>query len=170
LEVTYTIPHQEKTVDATYTPVMVAVRVPMMDENGVQKQYEVTRPVYEQIDILDEEGNVIGQRDGDIVGQEGTGQFLQLWTTEEVQEQDSDGNPLYWTTIEEPAVRYEAQPPLEITADSPYYVEGLEMAYETVEVPDPIQPEAPPTIPEQISEIRSDLTATQEAVNFLLGV
>lgn len=170
LEIEYTISRTIKTTEVTDRPVMITAQVPLLDGEGVQQEYEVTRPVYEQIPITDEDDNVIGYRDGDVTGQEGTGQYLKLWTTEEQQETDGEGAALYWATIEEPATRYEPQPPLEITADDPSYVEGLEPAYDLVPVP-PEQPiPQPPTPEERIAELDNRVTTTEDAILVLMDM
>lgn len=142
LEVAYMVPVTVKTTNNTGNPVTYPIKVPMRDENGAVKSYEVTRTVEITEEQTDENGNVTVV----VVGyaQEGTGQFLDLYLTEEAQEHNELGDPLFWETVDEPAVRYEPQQPLEITEYDPLYVDGLEPALESV--PDPLPPPPDPAI------------------------
>jgi hypothetical protein len=160
LEVNYTIPRSVKTTEVTDHPVMTAHKVPLM-ENGVQKRYEVTRTVELTEEVTDAEGNVSTVVTG--YTQEPTGQFLDLFTTEEIQETDEQGNALYWGVVEDPAVRYEPQEPKEITEDDPEYVEGLEQVAELVPIPS--EPSAP-----QMPTIEDRVTALEGAVTSIIGL
>jgi hypothetical protein len=124
----------KSTVESEH-PVITTQRVPLLGPDGKQKSYEMTTE------------ETLG--DG-TTRQVGTGYVIPLWLTEEVQEQDTEGNPLYWNTIEEEIISYEAQAPKEITADDPDYIEELEMVYEEIEVPDPPITPAPPSLESQL--------------------
>lgn len=140
IEISYTIPRLVKSVDVSDRPAMTTKRVPLMDENDTQKSYEVTQT--ESITEIQE------QEDGSEVEvvtgyrQVGTGQFLLLYTTQEEQEVDEDGNLLYWNSVEDPAIRYEPQSSIEILADDERWTEELQLAYDLIPIPEetPQQP------------------------------
>lgn len=155
LEVAYTVPVTVKTTDVTDHPVMVPQQVPLLDENGVQKTYEVTQPEPIIQTTTDADGNVTETITG--YEQVGTGQWLPISLVTQIQEEGPNG-PLYWGTVEEPATRFEPQPPLEITEDDPQYVEGLEPAYEEVPDPEPEptpQPEPAPSLEQRIEKLEA---------------
>lgn len=108
-----------ESTNVTDKPVMIenVKKVPLLDADGKQIQYEVT--------TFDEETQE----------QAGTGVFLPCFTTEteQIQKTDADGNLLYFkdeTTTEKQST---PQDPLEITADDPQYTDSLEEATETQE-------------------------------------
>lgn len=119
VEVPYTGYTYVKTTDVTETPSMISTPIPMLDNDGNQKSYEMTRPTYDE--------------NGEYTGQEGTGQMIPMWTSQDLHEEWL-GLPVYWTTIEEPKTRFESQPPIEITEDDPEWVEGLGVVYELIPV------------------------------------
>jgi hypothetical protein len=140
---------------------MTSDKVPLLNENGEQRSYEVTRtePITEM--QMQEDGTEIEVITG--YEQVGTGQFLQIFTSVEVQETDSEGNLLYWGVVEDPAVRYEPQPSIEITEDDERFVEGLEQA--VVLVPIPEEPSVP-----QIPSLVERVTALEDTVTSILGL
>jgi hypothetical protein len=176
LEIEDTILSRIKTTDVTDEPVMTTTQVPHIDPvTEEQMAYEATRqePIYE--DVIDEDDNVTQV----IVGYEtvGTGQFIFCWTTEEIQETNNDGDPLYWTTVEEPIVRYEPQVSVEITEEDERYVEGLEPVYELTPLPENPTTEPTPT-PDQVrlvalesaqQELKTKIQLTGEKVDTTTG-
>jgi hypothetical protein len=167
LEEIYNIPRQVQSIESTDEPVMVTKQVPLMSD-GVQASYEVTKPIYEQIPIYDNEENVIGYTNGAIIGQEGTGQFIKLWTTEQVQVVDEEDNLLFWKTEYDDQIQYVPQEPIEITEDHPDFVEGLEEIFELIPIPDPPQPPRPKSDKELIHEQQNkiDLLSAEKAALF----
>lgn len=164
LEEINNIPRRVQSIDPTDNPVIVTKQVPLMSE-GEQASYEVTQPVYEQIPIYDEEENIIGYSNGEIIGQEGTGQFLKLWTTEQVQAVDEEDNLLYWDTEYDEEILYVPQEPIEITEDDPDYVEGLEQIFELIPIPDPPQPPRPKSAEELIQEQQNEINILSDSVD-----
>lgn len=126
------------------SPVMVTEtkRVPLLDDNGIQKEYEVTErgevtevtdePVMETVETENGETADVQKKDaeGNLLywGQVGTGQVLKCWTVEEqeVQKKDEHGQLLYAATEKQAETVVEPQPDLEILASDDRYTDDLE--------------------------------------------
>lgn len=140
-EVSYTVTAVEKSTQDTGNPVMTTKQVPHLTPDGDQMTYEMT-----QSEV---------QEDGSVI-QVGTGQFIKVFTTEEVQETDAEGAPLFWLNVEEILTRFDPRPDKEITAEDPEYIEGLQEAYEFI----PILP-PPPDFEKALSDKLSYLEVAQ---------
>ncbi|MDP5277260.1 hypothetical protein, partial [Chengkuizengella axinellae] len=165
LEVTEEIPKTIETTEATDNPVIVKTSypVPMLDENGVQKQYEqmvrgettevTDEPIMEP--VFDEENEVYNDvqktdEDGNPLywGLIGTGRMIDIFTSEEVDEQktNDDGELLYYKEITEPLITYEDQEPLEIIQNHDSWTEELTPALEDIEQTKTIKFEDQPSL------------------------
>ncbi|MDP5275267.1 hypothetical protein Q5Y73_14210, partial [Chengkuizengella sp. 2205SS18-9] len=151
LEVVEQIPKTIETTETTDDPVMIKkpYRVPVLNENGVQKQYEQTvrgettevtdepimekvwdevNELYNDVQKVDEDGNPL------YWGLVGTGRMIDIFTTEEVEEQktDDNGELLFYQEITEPHITYEDQEPLEITEEHESWTDQLTPALEDI--------------------------------------
>jgi len=122
-----------ETTEVTEEPVLVKVlnKIPLLDKDGKQIQYELTS-VLVTPPVLDEDGEVLEPETTEIVG---TGIFNKCYTSEEVEVQkvDEDEKPLFYKVESVPSDVLVEQPPIEITSDNELYVEGLEKATAEVE-------------------------------------
>lgn len=148
LEIRTPVTRRVESAWKTSEPVMVAVRntVPHLDTEGVQVSYiptvpgEVLEDTGEPIMVPDDEGTLVQKTDeqdrplfmGQVPHPAGEAARIFCTTVEEVEVQktDADGDDLlYWNTVEDEAVTYEPQEPLEITQDDERYTEDLEEAF-----------------------------------------
>lgn len=132
-----------ETTKDTGNPVMIKVikQIPLLDENGEQVKYEkmtigeVTEDTGEPVMIVDEEtGELVQKTDenGNLLfyGEISTGEFIECYTTEEIEEQKKNefGEPLFYDVEIITTEKIVPQPPIEITEDDERFVEGLEKA------------------------------------------
>jgi hypothetical protein len=145
-----------KTSEVSDIPCFVTVQVPKKDAEGNQESYEVTAPKYDEA--------------GEYLGEEPTGQIVNLWLTEQQPEMDNDGNALYCHMVDKPVEVLVPQAPLEITSEDPLYVEGLERAFTLVALPpDPPTVYVPTADQLQIAKLQQANAGMKTQVEALSG-